>query len=132
MADFGTDVSGYPDYDPLALLVNAYVGLCQRVCRRLTNDRGSWGWAPDECTNILNYLNETLTNDRVSLMEGDIERETEREEGVVNATASVTVSTPVSTLGQSVIIHIVGNTSDGPFTFVLAASKVTLTILQAG
>lgn len=131
MADFGTDVSGYPDYDPLGTLVTGYVALCQRICRRLTNDRGAWSWALDECTNILSYLNETLTLERLSAMQGDILRESEREEEVESVVVSCTVS-PLSSQGQLVTIHINGTTGTGPFQFVLNASQLTLSILKAG
>ena len=131
MADFGTDISSYPDYDPLGTLVSGNVGLCQRVAKRLTNPRGAWPWAPSECTDIRAFLNDTLTQERQSSIKNDIQREILREEQVQSVNMTIVVS-PLSTLGQTITIHASGMTRDGPFKFVLNISAVTLQILQSG
>ena len=128
----GVDVSCFPDYDPLGSLVSGNVALAQRVARRLTNPRGAWFWAPNECTDVRAYLNEAMTIERLGSMKNDIEREILREEVVQAANADVNVSTPISSQGQTVSIHVNGSTGSGPFQFVLAVGAVTLTILKAG
>jgi len=131
MLDLGVDIGGFPDFDPLGTLVAGNVGLCQRVCRRISNDRGAWSWAPEECTNVLNYLNETLTDEVKSSMQSDIQREVDREDTVQTSDVSVVVSDPFPDLqGQTVTIEINGTTGTGPFQFVLAATSVTLQILK--
>lgn len=132
MVDLGTDINGFPDYGLLDTLVSGNVALCQRICRRLTNDRGSWSWAPDECTNILDSLNSTLTDERISTIQSDVEREVEREEVVASSSVSVVASPLNIDIGQSVTISINGTTGNGPFKFVLFATALTLTILKAG
>ena len=129
--DLGTDISCYPDYDPLGTMVSGYVAMCQRICRRLTNPRGSWSWAPNECTDIRSYLNDTLTKARLDSLKSDIERECSHEEAVVTINASILVS-QLSFFGQTITIHIDGTTGTGPFSFVLALNQVTLAILKAG
>jgi hypothetical protein len=124
----GVDVWGFPDYDPLGTLVSGLTALCQRIARRLTNPRGVWAWAPNECTDVRAYLNESITNDRLASIKSDIERETLREEGVQTANADVTFNAAASTL----TIHLTGTTASGPFNFVLAVTAVSLAILKAG
>lgn len=132
MADFGIDVGSYPDYDLLGTLVSGNAGLGQRVAKRLTNPRGAWFWAPNECTDLRQYLNDTLTIEKQSTIKNDVEREVQREEQVLSVTADVIISSPVSALGQTITIHIVGMTQDGPFKFVMNVTSVTLSIFQTG
>lgn len=132
MADFGVDVSCYPDYDPGGTLVSGNVALCQRVCRRITNVRGAWFWSPGDCTDIRSYLNTSSTSDLQQTIKADIEREALREEEIFSANADVSIST-LSTVGQTVTIHLSGVTStNSSFSFVFAVSQLTLAILQAG
>lgn len=127
--DTGTDVSCYPDYDPLGSIVSGNVALCQRIARRLSNPRGAWFWAPNECTDIRAYLNETWTAASSAQCKTDIEREVLREETVQFANADVSFNSATSTL----TIHLTGTTSTtGPFAFVVAVTAVTLSILKAG
>lgn len=129
--DLGTDISCYPDLSANDVLVSGLVALSQRIARRLTNPRGAWFWAPNECTDVRGYLNEALTVDKQAAMKADIERESLREEEVATANADITVN-PLSAQGQSVTIHLTGTTSAGPFNFVLNVTAVTLAILKAG
>lgn len=130
-ASYGTDISSYPDYDPLGTLVSGNVALAQRVARRLTNPRGAWFWAPNECTDLRAYLNDIITPDRQSSIKSDVERETLHEEQVQSVSVEVTIS-DFSMAGQSITISAMGSTRDGPFNFVMSVSQVTLAILQAG
>lgn len=130
--NLGVDISCYPDFDPAGSLVTGIVALCQRICRRITNVRGAWFWSPNDCTDVRNYLNVTLTKEAQQSIKSDLEREALREEEVSTVNASVTVST-LSTLGQIVTVHLTGTTSSNTsFSFVLAITQLTLTILQAG
>lgn len=130
MADLGVDVSCYPDYDPNGALVSGVVALCQRICRRITNTRGAWSWAPNECTDVRKYLNSTTTAELQQSVKRDIEREALREEAVATVNADVSVSV-FSTVGQTITVHISGTLSTATsFSFVLAITQLTLTILQ--
>ncbi len=129
--DLGTDISCYPDLSANDVLVSGLVALAQRIARRLTNPRGAWFWAPNECTDVRAYLNEALTSDAQASIKAAVEREALREETVATANADVTVN-PLTAQGQSVTIHLTGTTSAGPFQFVLAVTAVTLSILKAG
>lgn len=127
--DTGVDISCYPDYDPLGTLASGNVALCQRLARRYTNPRGAWFWAPNECTDIRAYANETWTNAKSLQCKNDLEREALHEEAVVYVNADVTFNSTTFTL----TIHLSGATStDGPFNYVLAVTSVTLSILKAG
>jgi len=127
--DLGTDISCWPDYDPLGTLVSGQVALCQRIARRLTNPRGAWSWAPNECTDVRAYLNESFTQAQIHQVKADIERETMREEAVQTANAEVQFNSST----MSMTIHLSGTTNNvGPFVFVLSVTAVTLTILKAG
>jgi hypothetical protein len=126
--DLGTDVSSYPDYDPMGTLVSGTVALCQRIARRLTNPRGAWSWAPNECTDVRAYLNDAITPDRLAAMKNDIEREALREEAVQTANADVSFNAQ----SMNLTIHLTGTTANGPFNFVLQATSVSLAILKAG
>lgn len=131
MADFGVDISCFPDFDPNGTLVSGNVALCQRICRRITNVRGAWFWSPNDCTDVRNYLNATLTRDAQQSIKADLEREMLREEEVATANAAVSISN-LSTLGQIVNIHLTGTTSKNTsFSFVLSVTQLTLTVLQA-
>lgn len=127
--DFGVDISCYPDYDPLGTMVSGVVALGQRIARRITNLRGAWFWSPNDCTDVRSNLNATITSSRQSDIKSDIERECLNEEVVSTVNADVSVS-PLSTLGQTITIHITGTTATNKtFKYIMAVTDVTLAIL---
>lgn len=127
--DLGVDLGGFPDLDPLGNPVSGLVSLAQRIARRLSNPRGAWFWAPNECTDIRAYLNESWTADRSAAAKADIEREVMREEEVQSAGANVQFNAPAMTL----TIHVVGTSNTlGPFNFILTVTSVTVALLKTG
>lgn len=128
MADLGTDISSYPDYDPLGTLVSGNVALGQRIARRFTNPRGSWAWAPNECFDLRSLLNDVMTTEKLSELKSTAEREVLREEVVQTVTAIVSWDSTTSILS----LRLVGTTSDGSFNFVVNVTSATLTLLNSG
>lgn len=128
MADLGIDISSYPDYDLLGTLVSGNVALSQRIARRLTNPRGAWSWAPNECYDIRSFLNAQMTSEKLAEIKNGIERECLREEAVNTITATLSWSSA----DQRLTASLSGSTSTGAFSFVLGVTSVTLTLLQAG
>jgi hypothetical protein len=126
----GVDISSYPGLDPMGTLVSGLTALAQRIARRLTTPRGAWFWAPNECTDVRGFLNDSIGNDNaLAQIAAAIEREALREEAVAIATANVSFSQQTQTL----TVHLTGTTrTAGPFNFVMAVTSVTLALLKAG
>lgn len=122
----GVDIFCFPDFDPIGVLVSGITALAQRVARRLTNNRGTWFWAPNECTDTRQYLNDILTQERISVIQNEIERETLREESVKTVSSKVTFDASANTLD----VELTGVTSEGPFNFVFEVTSSKLTILS--
>lgn len=124
MVDFGSDISTLPDLDPNLGLVTGNTAVAEACYRRLMTPRGSYSWDPTYGLYIRGMLNETMSDQRIATWQREIANELEKDERVLNANATITRN------GTSIAISIEILTANGPFSFVLGVSSVTVSILQ--
>lgn len=123
--DFGTDISCYPDLDPLGTLVSGNTALAQAIARRLITPRGSLFYDTNYGTDLRLYLNEGMTNEAQSRIKSAIEAECAKDERVSSVTADVVYSSAARTL--AITITLVGGS--GPFSLTLAVTSLTVSLL---
>lgn len=124
--DFGTDISCYPDLDPLGTLVSGNTALAQAIARRLITPRGGLFYDTNYGTDLRLYLNEGMTNEAQSRIKAAIEAECSKDERVSSVTADVTFNAPAKSLAIS--ISLVGG--NGPFSLTLAVTSLTVSLLM--
>jgi len=124
--DFGTDISSVPDLDDRFALVSGAAALGQALARRLETPRGGLWYAPNYGTDIRGRLNDTLTQAELAALPGEIEAECEKDERVRRASAQVQFVPQTSTLTVAISVE----TALGPFRLVLAATALTVELLQ--
>lgn len=123
--DFGTDISCYPDLDPLGTLVSGNTALAQAIARRLTTPRGGLFYDTNYGTDLRLYLNEGMTNETQSRIKAAIESECRKDERVSSASAEVTFNFATQTLSVSISLV----TASGPFTLTLDVTQLTVSLL---
>jgi hypothetical protein len=126
MADFGSDVSVFPDLDAAFAPMTGGRVVLEAVAKRLCTPRGGLLYSPDYGWDLRDYLNDAITSAKLSQWQREIERECEADERVDSASASIVYDDQA----QSLRITIGLVTAEGPFTLVLGVSKLTLTILD--
>ena len=128
MADFGSDVSVFPDLDPAFAPLTGQRVVSEAIAKRLTTPRGSLAYAPDYGTDVRSYLNDAVTQAKLNLWKREIQRECEKDERILSAAAALSYDSPTTTLKIS--LSLTG--ADGPFALVLVVTAVSLSILDAG
>jgi phage baseplate assembly protein W len=123
--DLGTDVSCFPDLDPLGTLVSGKTALAQAIARRLTTPRGGLFYDTNYGTDLRLYLNEGMTSEAQSRIKAAIESECRKDERVASATADVTFNAAAQSLAVSISLSI----ASGPFTLTLAVTQLTVALL---
>lgn len=126
MTDFGADVSIFPDLDPGFTPLTGPRVVAQAIARRLSTPRGSLAFYPDYGIDVRDWVNETITRDRLAQFRRMIEAEIVRDERVLSGSASLAFNTQTSDLQIAVTI----TTADGPFSLVLGVTAVTVSLLS--
>lgn len=130
-AALGIDIASIPDLDPGFTLVSGYRELGEAIARRLETPRGSLWYAPDYGTDIRGRLNDSIDaassdDPAIHAIKNDIEREAEKDQRVLAATADVTFD-----LSSSVLtIDLRMDTAAGPYALVLVADALTVQLLS--
>jgi phage baseplate assembly protein W len=125
VADFGIDTSSFPDLDPSFSALTDQRVVAEALTRRLTTPRGALPFYPDYGTDVRGWLNESVTQARLSEWRRAVQRECEKDERVASADASLAYNQQSQTLS----ISVAGTTADGPFALVLSVTSVTVTLL---
>ncbi len=133
MADLGTDCAstfggagGALDVDRYFRRITGNEAVAHAVARRLVTARGSMSWAPDVGFDVRSYLNESLDRSTLLFLSGAIRAEAEGDERVRSADVRLDFDQPTGALTISLSIV----TGDGPFTLVLRASALSVSLLS--
>lgn len=127
MADYGSDVSTFPDLDAGFSAMTGRRVVAERIARRFTTPRGSLSWAPNDGVDVRAWLNESVTRARLSEWSRALEQEAEKDEAVLSASVSLAYDQAAMAIKISATLDL----ADGPFSLVLAVSGVSLTIIDA-
>jgi len=127
-ADFGTDLSLFPDLDVAGGLVSGNTCLAQALLRRLITPRGGLFYDPGYGTDIRGFIGDSLGPNSTGAIQQSIEREVLQDERVLGASASVAFVAATGVL----IGHLNIQTSDGPFQLVISVTALSVTLLKAG
>jgi phage baseplate assembly protein W len=125
MAELGTDISCFPDLDPMFVLVSGKLNLAQAIARRLQTPRGGLFYDLDYGFDLRAYCNETITDFSLYALRASIEAECEKDERVLKASSIITAP-----LDGKLSVSIELTTAEGPFKLILAASAVTVELLK--
>lgn len=114
-------------YDPADLIAREI--LQNAIVRRLSTPRGTFWTDPDYGYDVVDLVNEGLTNDGLARIPLEIKQEISKEERVRSCEVEVTeLSGSIDSKVLKVKIYIVPNTI-GPFTFTLEINNVTIKTL---
>lgn len=128
MPDFGTDISDFPDLDPMMPEITGRVVVLEAIYRRLSTPRGSLFYDLDYGYSLLDLLGEGIDIRTLPIIETEIARECQKDERVTSAQVKCTYNS----LTQSLNVAIVLQDGDGPFALVLSVDQVSVEVLQAG
>lgn len=127
MADFGTDISTFPDLDLTFTVISGPRVLGESIARRLSTPYGAFPWAPDYGLDVRQLLGAKFDPAGVDLWRARITAEVEKDERVTSA--AVTLTLAPDRLSASMAINIIA--ADEPFRFVLTVDQVTVQLLEA-
>lgn len=115
MADFGTDLSSFPDVDWSARPTAGPQVVAEAVARRLITPRGQLIGDPDYGMDVRQWIGDSSLS--TTSMAAAVETEAEKDERVERAEAGVLRE------GDALRLALTLTLSSGPFTFVLAVSE---------
>lgn len=142
----GTDLAGTYDLTPQMSESAGRQCLAENLVRRMINERGDLIDDPDYGFGLLTLLNADLSQADMPRIQSGIVHEWTKDERVVSAVVRVQYVSPTQVdaarsgvvsnpqpvpLGVLVVSATITD-GDGPFRLVLAASDLTVTILEAG
>lgn len=122
MADLGEDFAGVGDVDADWSFVSGRLALAQAVAERLFEETGGLFYDPNYGAGALNLLGTS----GVSLRAANLEEQALRDERVEACDAEVTFDEAT----QAFSINVTIDDGDGPFTFVLKPSDLTVDLLD--
>lgn len=102
------------------------------IIRRLSTKRGTFWMDPNYGLDVVNYVNEALTNDALARIPIELKQEISKEERVRSCQVEITeLSGPIDSRVLKVKIYIIAN-EIGPFNFTLAIDSLTVKALTGG
>lgn len=127
--DYGTDVSTYPDLDPLFQIISGKQVLAEALLRRYQTPRGGLWYDPDYGLDIRLWLNESFDTDSASLdrLAASIEAEAMKDERV--GAASVAVELNLATSYLTITARVQPRDAVA-FELVLGVSRLTVELLR--
>lgn len=122
MADFGSDISTFPDLDPLLEPQSGRRVLLESIARRMSTPRGGLWWAPSYGSDLGAVLDEAVDPARLRSAANALQQQLVQDERIKSA--SVEATYVAATRSLRIVVSIVDAT--GPFTrvFALDASRV--------
>lgn len=121
----GVDLYGLDDVDEGERLVEEVEGLCQSIYRRLTTPRGSLLRVPNYGLDVRSFLGLEMTRPMQAQIGAQIRQEVLKDEQVQSCTVDV-----VSFTRETLTLRIAGEAAEGPFRLTLAASAITVELLN--
>ena len=126
MTDYGTDLSCVSDLDPTGAEISGRVLLGQALSRRLTTPRGRLLEDANYGFDLRQFVDDDLAPVDLAQIRSSIEAECLKDERVLAATATVTLTNNV------LIVSVNLQDAAGPFPLVLSVTAVTTTVLSVG
>lgn len=125
MAEFGFDISTFPDLDPRFRLISGPRVVVEAIARRLTTPRGSllsdsdYGW---DVRQLLLAEGDAKSDARAL---ADIQAQAQADERVLSARVTL------DRVGESLSITVRFTTQEGPFAFVLSVGAARIALRPA-
>lgn len=128
MADYGDDVSTYPDgLDPTFTIISGPRVLAEHIARMFETAEGTYEDDPDFALLVADQINAPQTAGLLARFIGKMVSKIEQDERVLSASVEALFTPPTRRLTFRVSIDPV----DGlPFRFVLAIDAVTVAVLD--
>ncbi len=108
-------------------LSSGRTNLAMAIARRFKTPRGALFYAPDYGFSLINLLSSEMSGAQITAQGSAIEAEAMKDERVQSATATLNYTAAT----RSLIVTLVLEDADGPFTLILAANTTTVEILKA-
>lgn len=90
MADFGTDISTFPDLDELLEPQSGRRVLLESVARRMSTPRGGLWWAPSYGSDLGAILDGTVTDAQLRASATALQQQLAQDERILSARVEVT------------------------------------------
>jgi hypothetical protein len=126
MASLGIGIACTTSVGPRFTLASEFQCLGQSLVRRLITPRGSMPWAPNDGTDIRDFLNQGHKPRNTFLVQQAVKDEVEKDERVQSALVSAAFAGDSMTLTLQVV------TASGPFKLILLVDTLTISILGGG
>lgn len=120
MADFGSDISTFPDLDPAFALRTGPHVVAEAVARRFITPRGSLFWDPAFGFDTRALLNDAIPASQLPTIASQLETEAMKDERVLGANVSVTQNFQQQTIAIKCELTL----ATGPFAFTLTIGQV--------
>lgn len=124
MASLGVGIACITSVGPRFALASEFVCLGQSLARRLITRRGSLSWAPNDGTDMRDFLNSAFTPRNRFAVQAAAKAECEKDERVQAATVDAQFS--VGSLSLTIGIE----TASGPFKLVVALTSLGISDLK--
>ncbi|MFS8068763.1 MAG: hypothetical protein ACMG6S_20575 [Byssovorax sp.] len=105
--------------------------LTQAILLRLSTKRGFYWADPEYGLSLADFINDGLTPDAIARLPMEVQSELEKDERIAGAAVSAAITTTPQGASVSLSIRVVP-VDGSAFTFVLAASAVTVELLTIG
>ena len=126
MTDFGQDIAVFPDLDTSFTAMTGPRVVAEAVARRLSTPRGSLPFYPEYGIDVRDWVNETITRDRLAQFRRELEAEVVKDERIDDATGSIAFNPQTGEMRIAVNV----TTAAGPFALVLGVTQVTVSVLS--
>jgi hypothetical protein len=123
--DFGTELSCTNDIAGDSRMVSGFRVVGEAIYRRWITPRGRLIGYPNYGTDLTQYVNDDMGPKDIDAMCADLETEALKDERVTDAVVTATLDND----GLLTVVGVFG-TGQGPFTLTVAASDVTVTLLE--
>ena len=125
MTDFGTDFSCVADCADDFGLATGRTVVAQAIARRFMTPRGRLIGDANYGFDLTGYVNDDLSSADLSRIASGCEAEAVKDERVISASVTVTLS-----VAGLLLVTCVLDTAAGPFTLVLSVTAVTVEVLK--
>lgn len=111
VADFGSDISTFPDLDELLEPQSGRRVLLESIARRMTTPRGALWWAPSYGSDLGAVLDEAIDPARLRAAATALQQQLTQDERILRATVEATYT--AATRSLRIVVSITD--AEGPF-----------------
>jgi phage baseplate assembly protein W len=124
LADYGYDISTFPDLDPTFSALSGTSAIAQAILRRLRTPRGTLEEDDDFGYDLTDLVNDDYTRENLNRWRREIADECLKDERVSFATVTITKQA-----GDTLLVSIGLVSADGPFDLVISLPDLTHELL---